>query len=171
MTTRRVWVGLGGNVDGPAARVLAAAGRLAALGQVRLSSLYETAPWGKTDQPWFVNAVAELETALAPPALLAELQRIEVELGRVRNERWGPRAIDLDYLLDEAGPVDRPELTVPHRQAENRAFVLAPLAELRPDLVLLSGRPIEDRLRELLPEQPLRRLEPAHTIAPCRPPS
>ena len=60
---------------------------------------------------------------------------------------------------------------MPHVEAENRAFVLAPLAELSPDLVLPSGRPIAERLRELLPDQPLRRLEPAHTIAPCRPPS
>jgi 2-amino-4-hydroxy-6-hydroxymethyldihydropteridine diphosphokinase len=169
--TRRVWIGLGGNLDDPAARLLVAADRLAALGRVRLSSLYETAPWGRTDQPWYVNAVAELETGLAPPALLAELQRIEAELGRVRDERWGPRTIDLDYLLDEAGPVERAGLTVPHVEVENRAFVLAPLAELWPNLVLPSGRPVADRLRELLPEQPLRRLEPAHTIAPCRPPS
>ena len=169
--SRRVWIGLGGNLDGPVARVLAAADRLAGLGPLRLSSLYETAPWGRADQPWFVNAVAQLETALAPAALLAELQRIELELGRVRNERWGPRAIDLDYLLDEDGPVDQPALTVPHPQLENRAFALAPLAELRPELVLPSGRRLADRLRELLPEQPLRRLEPAHTIAPCRPPS
>ncbi|HEY3108591.1 MAG TPA: 2-amino-4-hydroxy-6-hydroxymethyldihydropteridine diphosphokinase [Chloroflexota bacterium] len=169
--SRRVWIGLGGNLDGPAARVLAAADRLAGLGPLRLSSLYETAPWGRADQPWFVNAVAELETALAPAALLAELQRIELELGRVRNERWGPRAIDLDYLLDEDGPVDQPALTVPHPRLENRAFALAPLADLRPELVLPSGRRLADRLRELLPEQPLRRLEPAHTIAPCRPPS
>jgi 2-amino-4-hydroxy-6-hydroxymethyldihydropteridine diphosphokinase len=169
--SRRVWIGLGGNLDGPVARVLAAADRLAGLGPLRLSSLYETAPWGRADQPWFVNAVAELETALAPAALLAELQRIELELGRVRNERWGPRAIDLDYLLDEDGPVDQPALTVPHPRLENRAFALAPLADLRPELVLPSGRRLADRLRELLPEQPLRRLEPAHTIAPCRPPS
>jgi 2-amino-4-hydroxy-6-hydroxymethyldihydropteridine diphosphokinase len=89
----------------------------------------------------------------------------------VRRERWGPRTIDLDYLLDEAGAVDQADLTVPHSQAEQRAFVLAPLAELRPDLVLPSGRPIGERLAELLAEQPLRRLEPAPTIAPCRPPS
>jgi 2-amino-4-hydroxy-6-hydroxymethyldihydropteridine diphosphokinase len=168
---RRVWIGLGGNLDGPAERVLAAAGRLGALGRLRLSSLYETAPWGRADQPWFVNAVAELEIGLAPVALLAELQRIELELGRVRRERWGPRTIDLDYLLDAAGPVARPDLAVPHVELENRAFVLAPLAELQPDLRLPGGRPIAERLRELLPEQPLRRLEPAHTIAPCRPPS
>jgi 2-amino-4-hydroxy-6-hydroxymethyldihydropteridine diphosphokinase len=168
---RRVWIGLGGNLEEPAARLLVAAERLAALGSVRLSSLYETAPWGRTDQPWYVNAVAELTTALAPPALLAELQRIEAELGRVRKERWGPRTIDLDYLLDEAGPVDRPDLTVPHVELENRAFVLLPLAELRPDLVLPSGRPVVERLGELVPDQPLRRLGPAHTIAPCRPPS
>ena len=168
---RLVWIGLGGNLGDPAGLIAVAAERLGALWPLRLSGLYESAPWGKADQPWFVNAVAELETGLAPPALLAELMRLEAELGRVRAERWGPRTIDLDYLLDEDGPVDRPDLTVPHRELENRAFALARLAELRPELVLPSGRRVADRLAELLPDQPLRPVQPAHTIAPCRPPS
>jgi 2-amino-4-hydroxy-6-hydroxymethyldihydropteridine diphosphokinase len=113
---RRVWVGLGANLGDPAANVLEAARRLGGLPGVRrlgLSPLYDTAPWGVTDQPWFVNAVAELETDLAPGALLRSLLDIERPMGRVRRERWGPRVIDLDYLLDEAGPVDAEGLRVP----------------------------------------------------------
>jgi 2-amino-4-hydroxy-6-hydroxymethyldihydropteridine diphosphokinase len=92
-------------------------------------------------------------------------------MGRVRHERWGPRTLDLDYLLDESGPTSTGELTVPHPDLENRAFVLAPLAELVPDLMLPSGRPVALRLAELLVEQPLRLLETAPTIAPWPPPS
>jgi 2-amino-4-hydroxy-6-hydroxymethyldihydropteridine diphosphokinase len=160
MTARRVWIGLGANLGDPAANVLAAARRLAALpgvGAVRLSPLYDTAPWGVTDQPWFVNAAAELETDLGPEPLLDALLATEAAMGRVRRERWGPRVIDLDYLLDEAGPVATERLVVPHPGLEDRASVLAPLADLRPDLVLPSGRPIAERLAELLPDQPVRR--------------
>jgi 2-amino-4-hydroxy-6-hydroxymethyldihydropteridine diphosphokinase len=103
VTGRLAYVGLGANLGDSRANVHAAAARVAGLPGVtacRLSSLYETAPWGKTDQPWFVNAVAELRVALAPGDLLETLLRIELDLGRVRQERWGPRTIDLDYLLD-----------------------------------------------------------------------
>ena len=160
VSARRVWIGLGANLGDPAANVLEAARRLAALSGVlslRLSPLYDTAPWGVTDQPWFVNAAAELETDLAPQALLGELLAIEAAMGRVRRERWGPRPIDLDYLLDEGGAVATARLVVPHPGLEDRASVLAPLADLRPDLVLPGGRPIAARLAELLPDQPVRR--------------
>lgn len=171
MKARLVWVSLGANLGDRTSNVLKGAQRLGALGPLRLSSLYETAPWGKTDQPWFVNAVAELSTALAAADLHRHLQGIEEELGRVHNERWGPRTIDLDYLLDEDGPVAGLDLIVPHRELENRAFVLAPLLELRPALVLPSGRLAAARLSELRADQPLRRLEAPHTIAPCPPPT
>lgn len=163
VTVRRVWIGLGANLGDPAANVLEAARRLAALVGVpalRLSPLYDTAPWGVTDQPWFVNAAAELGTDLGPEALLDELLAIEAAMGRVRRERWGPRVIDLDYLLDEAGAVATARLVVPHPGLEDRASVLAPLADLRPDLVLPSGRPIAARLADLLPDQPVRRRAP-----------
>ena len=158
---RRVWIGLGANLGDPAANVLAAAHRLSAepgTRAPRISDLYETAPWGRTDQPWFVNAVVELETTLAPDALLDRLLAIELELGRVRSDHWGPRTIDLDYLLDERATADGARLTLPHRELENRAFVLAPLAELRPGLLLPSGQTIEARLRDLSADQAVRRM-------------
>ena len=163
---RLAYVGLGANLGDPAANVRVAAARLAALPGIsacRLSGLYETAPWGKTDQPWFVNAAAELTVDLPPDDLLTALQAIEADLGRVRHERWGPRTIDLDYLLDERHTSSTPRLMLPHPELENRAFVLAPLADLRPDLVLPSGRPVASRLAELLPSQPVR-------MASCPPP-
>jgi 2-amino-4-hydroxy-6-hydroxymethyldihydropteridine diphosphokinase len=166
---RRVWVGLGANLGDPLANVLEAARRLAALPGVRalrLSPLYDTAPWGVADQPWFVNAAAELETDLGPGALLDALLATEAAMGRVRRARWGPRVIDLDYLLDEAGPVSTDRLVVPHPGLEDRASVLAPLADLRPDLVLPGGRPIAARLAELLSAQPIHRRAGASPAAP-----
>jgi 2-amino-4-hydroxy-6-hydroxymethyldihydropteridine diphosphokinase len=159
---RRVWVGVGGNIGDPAASVRAAIERLAAapeFGSGRASGLYETAPWGKTDQPWFVNAVVELDTDAAPRVVLERLFAIEQEMGRVRRERWGPRVIDLDYLLDETETSAEPVLYLPHPEVENRAFVLVPLADLQPDLVLASGETVRERAAELAVEQPLRRID------------
>jgi len=124
----------------------------------RLSSLYETAPWGRTDQPWFTNAAAEICLDMPPADFMRLLLAIEAELGRVRHERWGPRIIDLDYLLDDQHTSSAVFLTLPHPELENRAFVLAPLAELRPDLILPSGRLIAKRLAELLPTQRLSKM-------------
>ena len=165
---RRVWVGVGANMDEPAAKVREAVARLASAPEfrtARVSSLYETAPWGKTDQAWFVNAVVELETDAAPNAVLNRLFAIEQAMGRVRHERWGPRVIDLDYLLDESETSATDRLSLPHPEVENRAFVLVPLAELRPELVLPRGEAARDRAAALAEEQPIRRLE-AGTIAP-----
>jgi 2-amino-4-hydroxy-6-hydroxymethyldihydropteridine diphosphokinase len=137
----------------------------------RCSSLYETAPWGKTDQPWFVNAVIEVETESAPRAVLDRLLAIETALGRERPERWGPRTIDLDYLLDETAVIDDARLQVPHPEMANRAFVLVPLAELRPELVLPGGEPVTQRAAELSAAQPLRRLVGVLTMPPWPRPS
>jgi 2-amino-4-hydroxy-6-hydroxymethyldihydropteridine diphosphokinase len=168
---RRVWIGVGANLGDPAGNVRGAIAALAAapeLGSVRASSLYETAPWGKTDQPWFANAVVEAETDAAPEAVLARLHAIEQAMGRERRERWGPRLIDLDYLLDEGATSEAPWLYLPHRELENRAFVLVPLAELRPDMVLPSGRPIRERAADLAASQALHRV--ADTMAAWPPP-
>lgn len=165
---RRVWVGVGGNIGDPAASVREAIARLAAAPEFaggRASPLYETAPWGKTDQPWFVNAVVELETEASPRLVLDRLFAIENEMGRVRRERWGPRVIDLDYLLDETESSAEPVLYLPHPEVENRAFVIVPLADLRPDLVLPSGDTVRERAAALAAEQPLRRLDGV-TIGP-----
>lgn len=165
---RRVWIGVGGNIGDPAASVREAIERLAFAPEFeggRASGLYETAPWGKTDQPWFVNAVVELETEAVPRAVLDRLFAIETEMGRVRRERWGPRVIDLDYLLDETETSAEPALYLPHPEMENRAFVLVPLADLQPDLVLARGQTVRERASVLAAEQPLRRID-GFTIGP-----
>jgi 2-amino-4-hydroxy-6-hydroxymethyldihydropteridine diphosphokinase len=141
---RPVLVGLGGNLDGPARRLAAASQRLAAWPGVtglRCSRLYRSAPWGRADQPEFINAVAAFDYAGTPQGLLDGLLAIEREAGRVRSgERWGPRRLDLD-LLDFAGlAIDTPTLTLPHPRLAQRAFVLLPLAELAPGLRLPDGR-------------------------------
>ncbi len=124
-------IGIGGNIGDAAATVERAIDALNELGRMTArSSLYRSDPWGKRDQPDFTNAVARIETALAPRALLAALQAIERRLGRVPGEHWGPRAIDLDILLyDDLGFEDE-LLRIPHRHLFERAFVLVPLAEI-----------------------------------------
>lgn len=129
-------IGLGGNVGDKRANLDRAAERLAAVPGVRLvarSGYYRTEPWGFTDQDWFLNASVIVETTLAPAALLAACLAVEQSLGRRRAERWGPRIIDLDILYFGDLTIDEPGLEVPHPRLLERAFVLAPLAELRPD--------------------------------------
>lgn len=133
------FIALGANLGDPAATVRAAFGALANLPETRVvhsSSLYRTAPVGITEQPEFINAVAQLETDLAPEALLDALLDIEQRFGRVRAERNGPRTLDLDVLLYNNQFVDLPRLTLPHPRLHLRAFVLQPLAEIAPDLVI-----------------------------------
>ncbi len=133
------YVALGANLGDPAATVLAAFAALANLPESRVahgSSLYRTAPVGLTDQPEFVNAVAELETALAPEALLDALFDIEQRFGRRRAEKNGPRTLDLDLLLYNDQFVDLPRLILPHPRLHLRAFVLQPLAEIAPRLAI-----------------------------------
>ena len=113
-------------------RALAALGRL---GRVESSSLYRSEPLGDPSQPWYVNAVAELETELDPEALLRALQRIEREAGRpAAHPRWAPRVLDLDLLLYAERVLDTPQLSVPHPELCARRFVLEPLLELAPGL-------------------------------------
>jgi len=101
------------------------------------SSVYETAPMGPQDQPDYLNAVVGLQTELSAFDLLNELQRIENQHGRLRDgERWGPRTLDLDLLLYAEEVIDTPELSVPHPGIAERSFVLLPLSELAPDLVV-----------------------------------
>lgn len=133
MTLHRAYVGIGANVGDAAATVARALDALAGLGRVaQRSSLYRTRPWGKTDQPDFVNAVALLETALPPRDLLHALKGLESKLGRVETERWGPRVIDLDLLAYDGVELDEPGLHLPHVHLRERAFVLVPLAEVDP---------------------------------------
>jgi len=134
-----VFIGLGANLGDSLATLAWAAERLMSLPQMRrvvVSSPWRTAPVGKMDQPDFYNAVARGQYAGGPQELLAGLLAIEDERGRVRQERWGPRTLDLDLLLFGGRMLDEPELTVPHPRMHERVFVLAPLMELAPDLLL-----------------------------------
>ncbi len=97
---------------------------------VSRSALYETEPVGLITQGLFINCVVELSTSLRPLELLGQLKEIEVDLGRVRSKRWGPRLIDLDILFYDTEVIDEEGLSVPHREAANRAFVLVPMAEI-----------------------------------------
>ncbi|HTV91431.1 MAG TPA: 2-amino-4-hydroxy-6-hydroxymethyldihydropteridine diphosphokinase [Verrucomicrobiae bacterium] len=130
----RAYIGIGSNLDEPVQQVRSAIVALRALGDVAaVSSLYRTAPWGKTDQPEFVNAVVALDTKLDPRPLLHGLKWLERELGREEDgERWGPRTIDFDILLYGDQEVDDGDLIVPHPHLHERAFALVPLVEIAP---------------------------------------
>ncbi len=141
----RVYIGLGSNLAEPQQQLRCALMALDALPDSRLvavSSLYASDPLGPADQPRYNNAVAALDTSLAPLQLLDALQAIEQAQGRERKaERWGPRTLDLDILLFGQRLIDEPRLTVPHYPLPARAFVLYPLAEIAPaGLQLPDGR-------------------------------
>ncbi|KMV73958.1 2-amino-4-hydroxy-6-hydroxymethyldihydropteridine pyrophosphokinase [bacteria symbiont BFo2 of Frankliniella occidentalis] len=136
----RVYIALGSNLRDPLDQCQRAIAALAALPETTLintSSLYRTPPYGPQDQPDFLNAVVVLETALSPLALLDHTQRIELEQGRERkDERWGPRTLDLDLLLFGEQFMTSERLILPHYDMHNRAFMLVPLAEVAGDLPL-----------------------------------
>lgn len=139
MSSATAYIALGANLEDPAAQVSAGLAAVAALPQTRLiarSSLYRSAPVGYADQPDFVNAVAALETALAPRALLDALLAIERAQGRVRTFANAPRKLDLDMLLYDDLQIRERGLTVPHPRMHERAFVLVPLAEIAPRCVV-----------------------------------
>ena len=105
------------------------------LAVLRTSGIYETEPWGMTDQPNFLNMVAEIVTSISLNELLKRVKKLEQDMGREDGPRFGPRLIDVDILLLEDQMVDQPDLQIPHASLHLRAFVLVPLAELAPDLV------------------------------------
>ena len=146
---QRVYVALGSNLAEPREQIQAALDAFERLPETRLvavSPLYISDPLGPADQPRFVNGVAALDTNLAPLDLLDALQAIELEQGRVRDLRWGPRTLDLDILLFGEQLLDLPRLKVPHYHMQARAFVLYPLADLAPDLRLPDGRHLPELL-------------------------
>jgi 2-amino-4-hydroxy-6-hydroxymethyldihydropteridine diphosphokinase len=158
----RTFVGLGANLGDAAATLRWAAGELGRLGRVRLSSLWLSAPVGPiADQPWFVNAVAELDTELDPRALVRELQAIEARAGRdrAREMAQGPRALDLDLLVHGAAVVREPDLVVPHPRLAERAFALAPLEELvGPDHVIPGAGRVGPLLERALATQAIAKM-------------
>jgi 2-amino-4-hydroxy-6-hydroxymethyldihydropteridine diphosphokinase len=119
---------------------------------VRSSSVYETAPWGYTDQPSFLNCAVQVSTSLAPPELLELAKSIERDQGRQESFRYGPRLIDIDILLygQDTILLRRPDLQIPHRHMAQRAFVLVPLAEIAPDAVHPTlNLPVEHLLKQV----------------------
>jgi 2-amino-4-hydroxy-6-hydroxymethyldihydropteridine diphosphokinase len=143
-------LGLGGNIGDSRALLEAAIQHLAVRPGITVeavSSLYETPPWGKTDQPAFLNAAALIETRLVPRELLTAVLDIERQLGRDRRERWGPRAIDIDILIFGDEMVDEPGLAVPHPHLKDRAFALQPLLDVLPNAEF-AGRRAADWLKD-----------------------
>jgi len=147
----RAYLGIGSNIGDMAQMLDRAVAGLAAtpgIAVVARSADYRTPPWGKTDQPWFLNGAVAVDTDLDPHGLLDACLSVEFKLGRLRAERWGPRVIDIDVLAYEGAAVDDERLVLPHRHVRERAFVLVPLAEIAPDLVIGVER-VTDALAKL----------------------
>jgi len=141
-------VALGSNIGDKIENVERAVACLIEAGDVELKSrsrIYKTPPWGITDQDWFVNACVGVRTSLEPHALLARCLAVEEKMGRRRAEKWGPRIIDLDVLVYGDVELSDDALTLPHPHITKRGFVLAPMADIAPDLVL-DGRTIAEWL-------------------------
>ncbi|MBC8365486.1 MAG: 2-amino-4-hydroxy-6-hydroxymethyldihydropteridine diphosphokinase [Actinobacteria bacterium] len=130
---RRAFLGLGSNLGDRLAHLRAAVASLSDV--VAVSPVYETAPVGGPEQGPYLNCVVELHTSAGARELLHAAQACETAAGRVRDERWGPRTLDVDVLWIEGSTVDEPDLVVPHPRMHERAFVLVPLRDLAPDLV------------------------------------
>jgi 2-amino-4-hydroxy-6-hydroxymethyldihydropteridine diphosphokinase len=136
--TERVFLGLGSNLGEREENLFAALNRIRGLQGttlVRVSSFRETPPWGVEDQPSFLNAVAEIRTALEPEGLLTAVKGIEADLGRTPTYRWGPRLIDIDLLVFGERQLRSERLTLPHPHILERSFVWEPLAEIAPEIV------------------------------------
>jgi len=158
---KRAYIGLGSNLSDPGTQILKACAELGNLPQTRLlscSSLYRSAPVGYADQPDFINAVAEVETGLAPHALLEALLDMEYRHGRVREFRNAPRILDLDILLYDDLTCHEHGLTLPHPRMHERAFVLQPLHELAPSC-LIAGHGSVGACLEKCADQRVERVE------------
>ncbi len=149
---QRVLLSIGSNLSHRIRRCREAVERLRrqdGITVVRCSSFYETSPWGRKDQPDFINAAVEVETELSPFELLGLLKDMETELGREEGERWGPRTIDLDIILWEDKTVDNRGLKIPHPEMHRRRFVLEPLGEIASGWVHpVLGKTVKELLNE-----------------------
>jgi len=149
-------IALGGNVGDVRATFPKAISNILGMAQATLlarSSDYRTPPWGEEAQDPFINACVEVETSLDPHALLFTLHKIEKRFGRdrAREQRWGPRTLDLDLLAYDDAVINQPDLILPHPRLFERAFVLVPLAEIAPDRVI-AGRSVASALAQLSTE-------------------
>ncbi|MFD0917531.1 2-amino-4-hydroxy-6-hydroxymethyldihydropteridine diphosphokinase [Pseudahrensia aquimaris] len=144
--SQRAWLGLGGNIGDVRATLTAGLQQIDSdpeCAVTAVSKLYKTPPWGVTEQAWFLNCCAEIETTLEPEALLELCQAVERAGNRKRTMRWGPRTIDVDILIYEGVEQTEQRLTIPHPRIAERAFVLVPLADIAPQ-AMLSGNKIAD---------------------------
>jgi 2-amino-4-hydroxy-6-hydroxymethyldihydropteridine diphosphokinase len=158
-------IALGGNVGDVRATFQKAIANICGMTQAALlarSSDYLTPPWGEAEQASFINACIEIDTPLDPHALLFTLHKIETKFGRDRakEQRWGPRTLDLDLIAYDEVSIEKPELTLPHPRLFERAFVLVPLAEMSPDRVI-GGRGVASALAGLSTEGIERLPDPA----------
>lgn len=136
-------IGLGSNMGDKRANIARAIQLLCREGDIRLvrrSRDYRSAPWGVTDQDWFVNAVAAVATEMPAELLLNRCLAVEDTMGRVRREKWGPRLVDVDVLTYRGETIETPRLKVPHPFIEQRSFVIVPMAEIAPDEVVRGQR-------------------------------
>jgi 2-amino-4-hydroxy-6-hydroxymethyldihydropteridine diphosphokinase len=146
------YIGLGSNLDNPVAqldRAIVTLKKHDDVKNLRVSSIYGSKPVGPQDQPDYVNAVASFETDLSPIDLLDLLQSIEQSQRRVRERHWGPRTLDLDLLLYGQETIQLPRLTVPHTFMLERGFVIKPLSDLAPDMLLANGKTVTEQLQQL----------------------
>lgn len=146
----KIYLSLGANLGNRGETLREALRRINALPQTLLRAVapfYETAPWGNLEQPAFINTAAMVETELSPLIFLHKTQQIEHDLGRVRHEHWGARTIDIDLLWAEGETSDKEELKLPHPYLTERAFVLKPLQDIAPDLVV-KGRKVAEWCQE-----------------------
>ena len=146
------YIGLGSNLENPMAQMHSAIEHLSAhpdFTHFRVSALYSSKPVGPQDQPDYVNAVAAFQTHLSPINLLDLLQSIEQNHHRVRERHWGPRTLDLDLLLYGNEKIDLPRLTVPHPYMLERGFVIRPLMDLAPEMLLANGKTVSEHVSQL----------------------
>jgi len=149
--TSDAFIALGSNIGDKTVNINHAITLLTEHDDIRLlarSSDYRTPPWGKTDQDWFVNACIGVATSLSPHELLRRCLETEEEMGRKRAEKWGPRLIDLDVLLHGDAVLSDAELILPHPHITARAFVLAPLADIAPN-ILIDGKSVLQWLEQI----------------------
>ena len=142
----KAYIGLGSNIEAPETQIVNALANIQSQEQISIqkcSHLYASAPMGPKNQPDYVNAVCKITTSLTPIELLDVLQNIELQHDRKRvGERWGPRTLDLDILLFNNLTMDNDRLTLPHYGMAQREFVMVPLFEIEPDMIMNNGRSI-----------------------------